>query len=448
MLDPGDTVRHKVWGKGKILATRYKGHEVFVQFDNGAITWAKSAECVPEDGLPENGEIQIPPSDEEEEHIEVEWTDEDERKLLHLQALEAFKLGIVPPYVKRFIFGREAHIDFFENWFENDNDNHVLIFGKYGAGKTHFLNYLKEMAEERNFAVSFCSIDPTEAPLHKPKYVYNQIVRNLTYNNGKNFDDFIDEIRKNKKYIKIDRRNPFVRQIFYHHDDEELFKRWIRGDEIAKTYFGYQTLQNFSTSANIFCNLLSFYSYCAKEILGLNGLILLLDEAESIEMPAYPYQRRGQVNFFKGIRMTAERHPDLFTEKVKSYSPKTGYKTELIYNGHTPIPFIYNDQTALKIVLAFTPGLNIMNLCSDAKYKQFIELDELDNKDKKDAIEAIVEVYQTSYDLEITQDTLTFIQKKILDNYDLNIRGIVKYTIECLDVLRHYDRVVLENSFP
>jgi hypothetical protein len=440
LFEPGDKINHHTWGVGKILALRYAGYECFIQFDAGVVSWVKSTECVPLKSF--RGTIDLPPIGQPGGKKDGSQIKE---KLLSLQALEAFKLGIVPPFVKKFIFGRDRQINHFSKWFNDSKVNHSLIFGGYGTGKTHFLNYMKEMALEQNYAVAFCSVDPSEAPLYKPLFVYRKIVSSLSYSDGKNFDNFIEEIRDNRKYI--DENNYVVRTLLYNSTDDEYYLRWIKGENIPKTYFGFPTLPPHTTAANIFCNLLSFYSYCFKEILGLKGLVILFDEAESLQFPSYPYQYERAINFFKGLRMTAEKDYRLLSENVTGPAPYTGSDTGLIYSGNNQIPYLYNNNTALKVAFAFTPGEVILHLCVESGYIDRITLDQLTKNDKSKAVQAIERIYSTAYETNHSKETTEIIQDHILYDYDLNIRGIVKRTIESYDVLRHYGDAEIRNQF-
>jgi hypothetical protein len=430
MSHVGKKIRHNLWGEGVVLAQRHDGYEFFVKFDNGARSWIKRSECVYQD-LP-IGTVTITG-----EKGPKEASREDENKLLKLQALEAFKLGIVPPHVKEFIFGREKEINYFKDWFKNSNKHTCLIFGQYGTGKTHFLNYLKEMSLKENYSVSLCSVDPTESPLYKPLYVYREIIENFTYGNGKNFEDFINEVRKNSKHIK--KKNAYIYNITKIDPRDDLFWRWIKGENLVKTYHNFPTLYNFSTSGNIFCNILSFYSWFCKNFLDLNGFVILFDEAEAIEFPTYNYRYVRSCNFFKGLRMTAENNEDLLSETVSLSSPKTGRSTGLIYSGFaSQVEYLYDSESYLKLVFAFTHGKDIMSLCTDAGYEVYIELKRLTKKSKIEAFNSIKETYEESHDLSITKKDEQIIRDIVLKNPDENIRAIVKKTIEALDLFRHY----------
>lgn len=425
---------HHTWGEGVVLAQRHDGYELFIKFDNGARSWIKRSECVYKD-VPK-GTVNF----RDESHYsdtKEEVNQEEEEKLLKIQALEALKLGIVPPHVREFIFGRDKEIKDFKKWFNDQNKNTCLVFGQYGTGKTHFLNYLKEMALKEEYAVSLCSVDPTESPLYKPLHVYEEIVKNFTYKNNKTFKDFINKIQKNSN--NIEKKNPYIYNITKGDIHENLFWRWIKGENLVKTHHGFPSLFNYSTSGNIFCNILSFYSWFSKKFLDLNGLVILFDEAEAIEFPTYNYRYKRSCNFFKGLRMTAEGNEELLSENVSLTSPKTGYKTGLIYSGFArSVKYLYDKKSYLKLVFAFTHSKDIINLCTEAGYENNIELKRLSWESKVMAFNSIKQRYEECYNLNINKSDEEDVTDIVLKNDNDNIRAVVKKTIEALDLLRHY----------
>jgi len=90
----GREVSNNKWGKGKVIGQRHGDYELFVQFESGLVTWIKKNECaiVSENS---NGNIVIrgpqPIGGGEKEAVfnpEI---------INRRKAIEAFKLGIVPP---------------------------------------------------------------------------------------------------------------------------------------------------------------------------------------------------------------------------------------------------------------------------------------------------------------------------------------------------------------
>ncbi len=56
---------------------------------------------------------------------------------------------------------------------------HLCLRGAYGDGKSHSLQFLRDQALARGFAVSLVTLDPREVPFHHPRVVVRQLMRRL-----------------------------------------------------------------------------------------------------------------------------------------------------------------------------------------------------------------------------------------------------------------------------
>ncbi len=97
--------------------------------------------------------------------------------------IEELRKGSVPmDYVSFFTVGRENWLTFIED----DLDHYIaeggakvrFINGDYGDGKTHFMSVIRHMALEKGFAVSFVVLT-REVPMQKFEIVYREIVKQL-----------------------------------------------------------------------------------------------------------------------------------------------------------------------------------------------------------------------------------------------------------------------------
>lgn len=432
-------IQHHKWGGGTVKAQRHGDYELLIRFDNGVITWLKKNECnlypseIPAEITLKTQPLIKPPVAEPGHEIMVKR-----------RAIEAFKLGIVPPFVKDFVFGRDKEIEYVNKWLDQDELNYMLLFGDYGTGKTHMLKYIREMALEKNYAVAYCNLDPEEAPFYKPKMVYKSIVTHFTYPQEKGFRDFITQISTENQGITTD--NPFVNIVMNYPKNDELFWRWIEADDLIKTLYGFPTLYPWGTAANIFCNLLSIFGHYAIASLDLNGVLLLFDEAESLHFPSYyGYQYEKGRNFFKGLLCTASNDHRLLSERVSISTPRTGMETGLIYCGNNQINYFYRNPTGLKVLFALTRSPDLEQFCLDIGYSKYTPLQSLKEKDRIEIIEAIQRLYESAYP-SITFDSGEFdiIQDIVLELGKENIRSLIKTTIEALDLKRHWPDVEVE----
>jgi len=430
----GKRIQHYKWGSGEIRAQRHGDYELFIKFDNRVRTWLKRSECnIITDETEQK--ITIRPKETTDKPLEPE----DKETLIKRQAIEAFKLGIVPPYVKDFIFGRDNEINHLKRWLNQEESNYYLMLGDYGTGKSHMLKYIENMALEMNYAVSYCNLDPEESPVYKPKMVYRKIISNFTYDQGKkNFRDFIYEISNINRNIITE--NEFVNIIMNYSKDSTMFWRWLEADDVIKSIWGFPTLYPWGTAANIFCNLLSIFGHYAKTDLGLPGILLLFDEAESLEFPSYyHYQYEKGKNFFKGLLLTASNESDLLTEKITIQTPRTGYRTDLIYCGNNQIKYLFRNPSGLKVLFALTDSAELRQFCVDIGYDKYTPLKPLNQNEKQDVIDAIQRLYLSAYPHEkYSERDLNYISRRALIVGRDNIRSLVKTTIEALDLRRHY----------
>ena len=64
-----------------------------------------------------------------------------------------------------------------------------MVVGDYGAGKSHFLYCLRDIAWERNFAVVKVDLSPTETPYNDQKLVYAAVAGNIIWHEPEGVSD-------------------------------------------------------------------------------------------------------------------------------------------------------------------------------------------------------------------------------------------------------------------
>lgn len=431
----GREVLHYKWGKGLVKAQRYGDFELLVRFNNGVITWLKKGECNLLLQKPETIITMHPPTSV----IPTPTEFIEEEILIRRQAIEAFKLGIIPHFVKDFIFGRDREIEYIKKWLNQDEQNYLLIFGAYGSGKTHLMKYIQHMALEMDYAVASSSLDPEETPLYHPKSVYRSIVSNLTFNHGKEgFKELIKQI--NEKHPQIGTDNLFLDIILHHSMNDNLFWRWLEGGDLIKSIYGFPSLYPWSTAANIFCNLLSIYGHLARRLLGLKGLLLLFDEAETLNFPSYyQYQYQRGKNLFRGLLLASSNDHRLLHEEITPSNPRTGLETDLIYCGRNTIKYIYHIPTGLKVIFTLTPSEEITRFCRDIGYNRAIPLERLGDEDREEVVDAIQKLYILAYPTsKFKYNEMRYIKRRAIEIGVENIRSLIKSTIEAMDLRRHW----------
>jgi len=162
-------VHHPKYGRGVVKQTRHKGFELRVDFEDGLTRWVRLDELT-ETEITQITKPPVPPS---------VFPDE---RLKSRRMIEAFRLGIVPyDCVEEFTFGRTKETREIMNWLNDPNKGSLIVVGEYGTGKTHLLHYALGKALQDGFAAAWVEMDPNEAPFHKPKRVYNHLIKNFKY---------------------------------------------------------------------------------------------------------------------------------------------------------------------------------------------------------------------------------------------------------------------------
>ncbi|MEO0092618.1 MAG: BREX system ATP-binding domain-containing protein [candidate division WOR-3 bacterium] len=448
-------VSHPVFGPGEILSTRKSSAgpqiECLVQFDSGLRLWipASRIEGVAEEFF-----------QEPESEVVLKGK---ELKIKAHRMIEAFRLGIVPMEdVADFTFGRDQEIKLVSSALNKliDGQGGVIIFeGEYGAGKSHLLEYIRAQALKKNFIVSMVELSLDETQPARPKRIYRELLANLRYlikNQAHNHCEagFRDLMRYATKeygppnYLGIKDHIFFapvlsrLSKIDHQSLKAEVFWQWIEA-ESTKEYatgitkkgekpftipyrisgaYNIPALYDFSTAADFYCYLISGLSYLARS-LKYNGLVLLLDEIETIAFLWESFFYERGINFLEGLIRMAQNDPILKT-----------IDSRLIHNQVRPTPYIYKDAYVL-LVLASTPEpqtIRLKNLC-----RNIITLSPLKREDLITCFEHLVKYYKIAYpDFILPNQTSQQILSNALRQADNGIRYFIKFCVESLDVLR------------
>src|SRR3954466_8631428 len=81
--------------------------------------------------------------------------------------------------------GNESYLDVVEATYlrdlicGDDGSSFKLVQGTYGAGKTHFLYCVRDLAWRRRLLTAFVTISPKECPFNRPLAVYRAIAQRI-----------------------------------------------------------------------------------------------------------------------------------------------------------------------------------------------------------------------------------------------------------------------------
>jgi len=435
-------VSHPVFGDGEILDSRWHGTELLVQFQSGLRLWLPTQRVRLLSNIGE-----LVPGNAEPAPVEIDT-------IQARRMIEAFRLGIVPHQdVDSFTFGRERPIGVLDGALANLTQGQGDVFmveGEYGAGKTHLLEYVHHRALASGMAASLVQFDPAEVSPHRPKRVYREIVHNLRYikdgteygfrdllRSGTGLEEMHDHVFLGPVLMKLGRLDAGQQQ-------SEVFWQWVEG-ESTKEYATEQkspfrvkggqripALYDFSTAADLYCNILSGLSWMARK-LGMKGLVLLVDEAETVTHLWDIMYLAKSVNFMDGLVRTAQNDPDL--KRIND---------RMVHNRVRPVPYIYRDSSLL-LVFATTPSpydYAYIKLANRIKHR--VELEPLEDRALYDAFSTMVMIYRRAYPGFLVSD---LDQKRLLREASRrNIEGVrafIKFSIEALDVARLRSQGVL-----
>lgn len=370
--------------------------------------------------------------------------------------IEALRLGGVPhDMVEQFTAGRDRELKQIREWLESSGGC-LLIDGDYGAGKSHMLELTASHALHDGWAVARVEMDPQETPFHKPRQLYQKIIGSLEYySDGRRHDfrDLLTYVAESPGSSKVQalKTHPyfatFVQNWRMDAGNEDLWD-WIKGDGGRPRGF-FPRFLNYQLAANIYCNLLNGLGWIAENILGLKGLLILIDEAECIDRSFYSaYQYRSAINTLNGLILMANIDKSLIQESAQEDAidyragiGHFGHYSGLRYPGDTRhrFSYVWKDDTHIKIALAFVPEFfESLGLAPDlnpaVREVQTLRIEPLSDIDHAFLLKRIMDIYREAYRFTPEKNVFNHLPQQ-------KTRIFVKAAIEALDLMRfHPDR--------
>jgi len=473
----GSAVAHSGYGRGTVTALRHNGYEVRVSFGRyslwipvrelesapGGLRLVKSPSGPREpkhSGKPSLNQIirMLTPGAQDEDGTPEPRVEKPSdvsleprhtpcasgRPLEHALALEAFRLGIVPAaHVTDWTVGRDEEVAWIGRFLRDDAEGAVVIEGAYGAGKTHLLNCLAREAEGLGYAVACAGFDPSEAAAAFPKKAWRRLCRGFRaplVGGTVDFRGFLEAVCHTPGWRDVLGRHwllaPFLERL---EADRVLERDWAFIEAREPGRARLPTLHDFTTCANLYCSLLSGLGQAA-ELVGLNGLAVLLDEAEVASSVLYRYQFLRGLNFYRGLVLTAnDEHVLLEEDVLREEGVSVGADTGLIYSGHNPVRYTSGIPSFLKVAFALTPGSLQVEF---RRYRESIctmKVDVLSEDQLRELFQRICDRFQTVYGVGLRpagRDRLfRFLSRSPGAS---STRGFIKAAVEILDSIRFY----------
>lgn len=461
----GDSVTHETYGPGTVIGSRIGGFELRVDFVMASV-WVPADELAGPDGkrnsTPRVREepayrtsldaiMRMLAGDRDETRprqpaVPVYRELPETRPVDATMAVEAFRLGIVPiNSIDQWTVGRNPEIKALKDFLHDHSEGAALVEGAYGAGKSHLLQFLANEAAGMGFAVAMAGFDPSEASAAFPKKAYRHLVQGFHANlDGRTLDfrGFWREVAS----------RPAWREVL---KDHWLFGRFLprleAGGDLPDQDWEFleargsgrigrkKTLYDYSTCANIYCNILSAAGRAASEVLGMTGLLILLDEAETAGNVMYRYQAQRGMNFFRGLVMTSNDDDVLLDEGLARADTMVGERSGLIYSAHHPVRYTTGIPTSLKVAFALTPGTLQDEFSRARETITRVQVDVLTMTQLRDLFRKICATYTRTYGVRLDnarKDRLF----RLLYTADRiqSTRTFIKAVIEALDYVRFF----------
>jgi len=365
--------------------------------------------------------------------------------------VESFRLGIVPQgAITSFTVGRDREIEKITRWLDDPLSGTLVATGSYGSGKSHLVEYLYSYASGQKFATTKASLDPSETQAAFPKRVYRSLIQNFRCP----YEGELLDFRGTLSAVASRTSSAFLSDhFFFKHifprlkDGEETteFWDWVEGRDARRSVGRY--LYDHTTAANIYCNILSCLGWMVTNILDLKGLLILLDEAEVVDIHKYAYELKRGLNFLRGLSLVAGDDPDAAEETVALDGIcYTGRNTRLTYSGHLRVPYIHEISSHIKLFLAMTPTPLINRLDLHPSYQPLL-LESLGLDELKSFFEKFISFYLEAYGLlprERDYKKIFFLMQQI--RFD-STRSVIKAMVEMLDFKRHFPDKKLKSLF-
>ena len=428
-------IEHRIYGKGEVIESRYKGFELHVKFADGLLRWIRRDEVRFLTETPVLSKLEVPEPIMPKEEFKAR------------QMIEAFRLGIVPhEHIEEFTFGRDEEIERIKNWLNRQNEGSQMVIGEYGTGKTHLLEYIYLIALKNNWAVSLVELDPQELPFHKPKRIYEAAINSFRFKKDGyqcDFREFLRAIVESDNFYKLEEHKYLrsaIRRIT-EGGDNEYFWEWIEGHP---TRYGYPPMYEYSTSANIYCYILSGIGWAARNIMGLDGFLILFDEAESVDRSNYAYYQNNKVwNVLKGLILMSSNDERLLRETiVRQYYPQGywGVHTGLQYSGRFQVRFLWKNPCYVKSIFAFVPYQEILG-GKPIKDIPPLEIENVEEEFLNRISKRISLIYEQAYNTTINHELLPRIYELLPRT---NIRMFIKSAVYAFDLLHFHPHKKIE----
>jgi len=364
----------------------------------------------------------------------------DEPKSTSRDLIEALRMGIVhDDLVEELTFGRDNEIEIFKSWLNNDQIGSMFLAGEYGSGKTHLLAYFRHVALENGYAVANIALHSQDTTFWKPKQMYRGIAQSFQYPSGHGRrGDFLQYLSSLAESTRALDQHMYLGEVLRRLRAGRLStirRNWIMGRESRAK----PNLPEPATAWNIYSHILTAVSWASSAVMGLKGLIIMLDEAESVDASYLTTPRRfSNQNNLNALLLACADHETLVNERItRSDGRVSGYfgqESGLMYNARCRVPFVHGLPTRLKCVVDFADAALAATHMEERANTLTLPVGVLNEEALKRVLDHIRLLYEEAYGYETSDDV-----ERVLLNMasQRQARVFVKAAVEALDLIRH-----------
>lgn len=287
------------------------------------------------------------------------------------QTLEALRLGVVPARgVRAYTVARDAELASIDALLRTGRGCRV-VWGDYGAGKTHLLEAAEQLALERGWAVARVTLDPLEHGLQHPLRLYRAIAEGVRCLDQAQpgIEHILERLVESDAHA---RPGGAAASRFYtpyafvaRHGEPVLtegLRDYVRGEDVpiqllnqCLATLGWRgerllTLSDFRTYGRMYVHLVGTLAAWCRDA-GLAGLALCFDEVERVDA-LDAAERRLALEVFQHYAAVLMEPGDL------------AFDPELLYRGghevHRALPLRFRPELPLVGLFALTPLSDIV----------------------------------------------------------------------------------------
>ncbi len=369
------------------------------------------------------------------------------------QAIEAIRLGVVPArHVRDYTVSREAALAAIDALLAARRGLRI-VWGDYGAGKTHLLDVIETNALERNLVTARIALDPEEVPPEQPQRLFRALVSRfrLPGEAGQGLTALLDRLVESPDHYEPEGPkssrffSPYLWARRHHQDgaaaamEDYLLGEPVEPEALARALRRARwagplplALSDFRTYGRVYLHLFGVLACWARDA-GYGGILLLLDEVEYVEGLGASEARQAQevLDHFAAATLPASR---------LAFDPEALYKGG--HEVHRRLPLVVETEQPLSVVLAATP-LDAIRLALKSRFRGEgldIDLTPLREGDLIDLVSRLLALYRLAYPGFTPDDTaiqaLAKELRQILRGGETSTRSLVRATVSLCDVLR------------